>query len=122
MKSPISDAVNGFGGDGINSTNVWPNEKGRCVANGPFTCLRVNLAYGAPPNNTIKPARRCLERNLLDNGAPKLYLDWEDAVVPLLKLETYAKFSVGMNKDVGKNLGINQGIHGYGHQFIGGEV
>jgi tyrosinase len=130
--SPIFDPITGFGGNGKAGFIPIPppvagqpppgtagTPIGSCVTDGPFANFTVVLNPG-PVTNGLTAGSRCLERNFQTHTVD-ISSAWNANVVPLLNLEVFTNFTLGMDFDIGKT-GAPAGIHGAGHQGVGGEV
>lgn len=123
-ESVIWDPVVGFGGNGRDGSTVTPNTtisglSGSCVEHGPFSNLTYNLGPGF---NLDTPNPHCLIRNFNTSLADDS-LQWNRDVVPLLALNNYTDFFLGMSfAPVTAQTIFGRGIHGGGHSGTGGEM
>jgi len=122
-KSPIWDAVTGFGGDGVpgtytvppdpaNTSKILPEEFFHgCVKDGPFASYTLKLGPG------LLVTEHCLTRGISDTF--NSFID-SSAVAYTLSLPTFEQFRVKL--EGGPQPDQDIGIHGGGHLAIGGDA
>lgn len=120
-KSPIFDPITGFGSNGAGGSvpdivpaNAQKAPAGSCIADGPFAGITNNLGFGYNLN-VSQP--HCIIRNFNvtrfeGSGG------WSNAVKPILKVKTFAEFTI--KTDV-PGTGAPGGIHSSGHGGVNGE-
>ncbi|KIJ50748.1 hypothetical protein M422DRAFT_44383 [Sphaerobolus stellatus SS14] len=119
-KSPVFDAVNGFGGngpyipipDGIPAEYVVPGRTGGgCVTNGPFKNMTVRIG----PQDDISGNPRCLSRDFSPYFAGR-YLGWNTTAYTLAATD-FGRFA---RRVEGEPSFEGSSIHGGGHYGVGG--
>ena len=120
--SPIFDPTTGFGGDGVQGTytlppdpngqsSAFPNVYRGCVRTGPFANHTVRLGPGRLVTN------HCLVRGVDEASKQALATSQVNRVMQLTPFE---KFRTGLENGIAAGFGF--GIHGGGHQAVGGEM
>ena len=120
-KSPIWDAVTGFGGDGVPGTYVVPDDPAKtskilpelyhgCVQDGPFADYTLKMGPG------LLVTEHCLARGVNDTFGR--YVN-SSAVAYTLSFPTFEQFRVVL---AGTRDPPVYGIHLAGHVAIGGEM
>jgi tyrosinase len=120
--SPIYDPTTGFGGDGVSGTYTLPPDpngqssafpfayKG-CVRTGPFANQTVRLG----PGRLV--TEHCLVRGIDEASKQTLATSQVNRVMQLTPFE---RFRTGLENGIAAGFGF--GIHGGGHQAVGGEM
>ncbi|KAJ7100707.1 tyrosinase [Mycena belliarum] len=125
-RSPVFDAVHGFGGNGADvpdyagqfgnltllSSAGWvaPGAGGGCVLDGPFAAYNLSVGPGTTPTN------HCLQRALNDNISGFLS---GARVASVLRQPTFEAFRVELE---GAPVTTGMRLHDGGHNAIGGEM
>ncbi|KAJ6598349.1 hypothetical protein DFH09DRAFT_1258454 [Mycena vulgaris] len=125
-KSPVFDAVYGFGGNGVDVPNyagqfgnlsllssagwVAPGTGGGCVPDGPFAAYNLTVGPGTNVTN------HCLQRAFNDNI--RSYLSGLQ-VVNVVRQTTFDAFRIELE---GAPVTASMRLHDAGHNAVGGEM